>query len=64
MSNTKSYQDGFNTGKNWKEDYRPGGPYKLNKPFMPNEELLRLYRENVTHIKEWFEGFDDGLSAQ
>lgn len=63
---SKSFEQGFKTGKTWKDDYRPGGPYKLNKPCVglkseAGQKQIKLYEENVIHIKEWFEGFDAGL---
>jgi len=44
------YNEGYKTGKNWKDSYIPGGP------FDHDDESKRLR-------KIWLEGFHDGLEV-
>lgn len=46
------YDDGYKTGKNWKRNYFPGGPFADYN----NKESVRLK-------KLWLEGFHDGLEV-
>lgn len=62
-----AYNDGYDTGLNWKENYTPGGPWHFSKGYTgsrnPEETkvLVALY-EREYH--EWHVGFADGLQAQ
>jgi len=51
--NNNFYDDGYETGRNWKLNYRPGGPWTSSE-----------IEETVKQSEEWFSGFDAGLTEQ
>ena len=54
------YQEGYKTGINWDDNYRPGGPFRCTDD-MRYPDAVKRDGENS---KEWFRGFDDGVAEQ
>lgn len=53
-------KEGFTSGVNWKQDYRPGGPYRCtDKSRYPD-----MYARDKKNSEDWFQGFDLGLSVR
>lgn len=57
------YATGFETGLYWKEDYTPGGPFRLSRNFVhnENEEHRKIFEENLKRYEDWHEGFKAGI---
>ena len=53
------YDDGYDTGKNWKDDYRPGGPYRCTD----RRRYPDMYDRDLANSADWFRGYDAGLEA-
>lgn len=47
--------DGYQAGINWKDKYRPGGPWTSRCEHLKERDRLCA--------KAWFEGFDRGIEA-
>ncbi len=57
-SKEEAYNDGYQTGHNWKDSYRPGGP---RAGFSRNDGRFKaLYEHEKLVHHEWLRGFDDG----
>lgn len=56
------YQDGFDTGFNWRDNYVPGGPFHFYP--QPHDSLEKVLKANETvrahkaWMQGWFEGRD------
>ncbi len=59
-----SDQDGYATGRNWRETYRPGGPFQWSNRFGDDswEHRMKAFGSQARH-KAWMAGFDRGLAA-
>ena len=60
-----SYANGLETGRNWTDNYRPGGPW------VPSENIRRLDTASqewqaalAENNRQWLKGFDDGRSER
>jgi len=53
------YQEGFDTGVTWEENYRPGGPYRCTDVRWPGSVA-----RDKADSEAWFRGFDDGLERK
>jgi len=60
MSNRNFFKDGYYTGRLWKDDYRPGGPYRCTDRLLYPDTCIRDKANSI----EWFKGFDKGLSRR
>jgi len=54
------YQEGFETGKGWNENYRPGGPFRC-KAVAKDHKYYQMYLDDQINWQVWFDGFDKGL---
>jgi len=59
--NKSFYKQGYDTGKNWANDYRPGGPWVCN---YTNPRYAKLAARTKAENKEWLLGFASGLEQQ
>ncbi len=59
-----SDQDGYATGRSWKETYRPGGPFQWSARLGNGswEQRMSAFGSQARH-KAWMAGFDRGLAA-
>lgn len=62
-SDRNFYQEGFETGKGWDKNYRPGGPWRCGA-VAPDHRYYQMYLDGQENSREWFKGFDKGLEAQ
>jgi hypothetical protein len=57
----ESYADGFESGKNWKWDYVPGGPWMFyaSSPFESERSKAIALQTQAEHYA-WMQGWHDG----
>jgi hypothetical protein len=62
----QSYDDGYKSGVNWKDNYRPGGPatYSVSILEKDNKDWAAYCDATHENRRAWFRGFDDGLQKQ
>lgn len=56
-----AFDDGFKTGKTWKESYRPGGPWHYGAHDWESKEVKAKAKHTQDMHKAWMQGFDAGL---
>lgn len=56
--------NGYETGRAWKEDYRPGGPFSYNSYAHESAPVKILAKHSQDCRAAWLAGFDRGLAAQ
>jgi hypothetical protein len=59
----ESYADGFETGQNWKESYRPGGPWFYHAEHRDSDKHKALAAQLRGQHDAWLQGFDDARAA-
>ena len=57
----KHYQDGYQTGLSWKNNWVPGGPWVCDGL---NPRYKKMSEETKKENNEWQEGFRKGLEDQ
>jgi len=63
MNKRNFHKEGFETGKGWNENYRPGGPYRCGA-VGPDHKYYQMYKQDQINSMLWFDGFDKGLEQQ
>ena len=56
-----AYNRGYDTGINWTEYYRPGGPWVPRKDVTDKKHHRAIREQLVAEYDAWFEGFEKGL---
>ena len=63
--NTDSFITGYKTGKRWKEDYRPGGPYYAKGCMRgENNKACQQCVDDKAKYDDWHTGFDVAYSKK
>jgi len=60
----ESYMDGYETGRNWRESYRPGGPWYYTASERDSDRSKALAAQRQGEHDAWMQGFDDGKLIQ
>ncbi len=64
LRTNKDYADGFDTGKNWKDNYTPGGPWHYHPSPMDSVEKRARATLTVIAHQSWMLGFNEGFATQ
>ena len=62
----EAYLDGYQTGKTWIDEYRPGGPFICQSGYSLKEDTCweSYCAATVLNNSEWQRGFKDGRKTQ
>jgi len=61
---TDQYNEGYQVGLTWTNDYRPGGPSVCTRPGCIGKGTCPGYEKSHQNRIAWLQGFDDGLAKQ
>jgi hypothetical protein len=60
----ESYIDGLKTGTNWKDSYRPGGPWFYHAEHRDSDKHKALAAQLQANHFAWLQGFDDAIASR
>ena len=63
-TSSEAYKRGYKMGLDWKNNYRPGGPYVGYRPYDQNPDRRARWEAAVKEKEDYLAGFDAAIDKK